>query len=1008
MGEAGIEATLSFPFFSLEYGNGVFLRRLPKNAKDLGGGIFRYEGKDWKLPEGEAALCLAGETISGRALLSLLRDSAASLIDNGPRLALEGERLTELSGCMEDSLSLRVELRKRHTDIPWLFVDGLAHHRLCGNVIYEVIDEATLAATLAEFDGGAVAKNGEVKVFLLKGENIPRFADRCARPVFLFADKNLKELLAEDSIFIGTDKISLVLGAVQSETGLPYALPLLRVRDRFFHAQEVSSRMDRDYLLFGSRWVRRKDIEAAGILPFCSFAGGEPIGKIRLKPEEFLLGGGKRLEGLFTGFFADTSLWIEKGKSEEIFVSHLEFLRTWGIPGGVAHNNRSEQAAYLAAWLKNIAANSARNDAQKILVLMEKNYYELYMIRHRHEFEAAFPESIVFYEELSAVTRRTGVLVLVGVEEVLVNEQIMAKIQGINAGTILGVFYDAGELFKGPAAARTRSLFGITAQPLATGGEQTFSITPFLIRNTGSRFSLPQYKFSPPDICRPPGLYSATPREIPQEVFTFTVNERFSNLAAAGLYSEMHLLRAEGKPFPFVPLRLLKGSLNPERMDEDERAFYLYWRSEFRKGNILKTSEDYIRIYARELCLFSESEDRVGNFLMLKALLECYSPIYGGINEFLPNWLLDYAVIYEMADILPLLAKFAGDACTEGGNAVNAVNVVNVVNALLADICIYFRLIKENNRIDFNDVRMLIPGEIAKSPFFRAENLNRFSHERAELAADITTAINAVDSYLRETFRIKLMEFFYPRRFQTERLEAFAGMERSGNSSYEASGPRFSKNPWLVSFLKSLFKYVEQCYKTRKKFDIKNRQGIAPHWKTIIDRALEGGLIPADADEPFTKNHKPQYAVPAFNMPRRVRLLETGIEKTRADSDAVRDMLTIEGPNIAHDKNLPQGGIKGFTKPVFEKTSDNITAQFIKKLDTICLGALKIITEGLNAKNSLTALALANNTMPDLLIDKINAVFHELSGDLLISIVDSRPEIQSEYRKELANYLEKT
>jgi hypothetical protein len=63
------------------------------------------------------------------------------------------------------------------------------------------------------------------------------------------------------------------------------------------------------------------------------------------------------------------------------------------------------------------------------------------------------------------------------------------------------------------------------------------------------------------------------------------------------------------------------------------------------------------------------------------------------------------------------------------------------------------------------------------------------------------------------------------------------------------------------------------------------------------------------------------------------------------------------------------------------------------------------MTGGPVPPRELENLARKNNTMPELLIDRINSAFLEETGDLLIEIVDEKPIIQSEYRQELLKLL---
>jgi hypothetical protein len=1020
---------LDFPFFTLEYRNGFFARLIPAGVRDMGGGLFALKGKTWKLPGGAPAAALAKDTVKGRPLLSLLKRGPESLIKNGPRLAedAEGERLTELvlaggrgrafpaAGAVGAG-PLYMEMRLRAEEAEWLPLTGLPRHRLYRNVVYEVIDETALA----EF-----AEPRGCRRYALKGEDIPRFADSHGRMIFQFGDQKLKERLAEDSVFVNRERLSLILGALREQgrggTGEAWAAPLLRYGGRRFSVEEVSLRMNRDYILLEDQWVRREDLLAAGLFPLCSWAGGAAIEKIKLKPGELLRRGGGRFAGRFSGMEADTTLWLERGDKEAVFHAHLEFLRAWGLSGGALVRGHREHAAFLASALARLASCGCN-----ALALMERRYHDLYLSPFLPEIQAAqislpgtdksrsAPLRVAFYEELplSPAERRNaaGILLLVEPEEALPQNGILAHLQSVRAEITLGIFSDTRELFRGPAAAKARNLFGVTEAELE----------PYLIRDAARPLSLPRFEFPPPRVFRPSD-FSAK-----QNPFNYSVEEKFAALPGPSLYSELALFNTGGPPARFIPLRLLKGSLDIERMDEDELAFFVYWRSEFRRGNIIKTGEGYIRIYARELCLFTGGEnDADTNFRELLKLWEYYRAVFDGLDGFLPRWLVDFAVLYEITDkAFPLLLPYARD-CND---------------PLLTDFYFHRRFIRENNSIGFADVALLIPKVIGESLFFEQEpssGTRRFPAESHLLAKDFENTVNAVDRYLREEFRLKLFEFFYPQVYDTENREAFPAMERAGHSSYIIEGLRFTKHPPLTGFLENLFRYTEYCFRLKNGLEMKGRTPpLGEVWKSAADSALgAAGAAPLFSNLPVpvlalheTGRAKPGGVSPSGDNPqtappaaggRQMKLLESRIAKLRVDSDAVRDLLKPEEEEQNSDTAVPpaRGEIPGgqderkrrcgplkAAKDAQAKSPDKAAMKgFLKGLDKTGRETLRIIAgEG---KTGLEDFARKNGTMPELLTDRINAAFLEQFADLLIDTVDEKPAIQSEYSEILKNLL---
>jgi hypothetical protein len=283
---------IDFPFFYLNYSNGVFIRDILPGAEDPGGGIFRHKGSIYSLPEGLAADCLAQKEIRGRALLALARRSPHPLVAKGPVMAPPEKRLMGLdleipgagrrtSAGGEGALAIRL----RREIVPrkdWLPLEELSRYYLYNDEIYEIIDDETLDKLAAEYG------SGEGKL-ILRGEEIPRFADEKIRLIGCFGDRALKQKLSEDRLFIRAEELSLVLSAgvepgkgSRTIRGTP-ALAWGRDADcRHYDAAEVSAACDRDYVLLDERWARRNDIEKTGLNPLGRYAGGEPVESISI------------------------------------------------------------------------------------------------------------------------------------------------------------------------------------------------------------------------------------------------------------------------------------------------------------------------------------------------------------------------------------------------------------------------------------------------------------------------------------------------------------------------------------------------------------------------------------------------------------------------------------------------------------------------------------------------------------------------------------------------------
>ena len=840
---------LDLPFFTLEYHEGIFKRLIPNKAKDLGDGLFKWEGKLYRLPSGVNE-ALAQKTIQGRPLLSLLNRGKNPLIKEGPGLASGSEHLTELrlltqeetgasaSADITGSLTIEIHFPSGGPEnSQWLPLTGLPHHRYFKKIIWEIINKKTMEELIERWgekpnlQGTIKNRPGSNMRFVLKGRDIPHFVDEYGLLIFQFGDNELKTRLSADLVFADRGDLSLVLvGEKKDEKRL---LPFLEWKDQRYPAEEVSLHMTSEYIRLepvsgekpgekkdiettgqnpgsGRRWVRREDLQAAGIFPLCSFAGGMPIDKEGVEPEVFF-----RQSGLRPGNQLPAT-----------------------VPAADLHLTGEE--------------NSGQNS--KITILPPE------------------PE-------------------------------------------------------------------------------------------TGNRS------------------------------FKYSVNEKFSGLSGPSLYSELALLNTEGKPAPFVPLRLLKGSLNIERMDRNERSYYLYWRTEFRRGNLLESNESYIRIFARELCLFTGDEDSVTqNFSLMLKLWQQYRGTLGNLDNFLPRWLVDYMAVYEIRDFaLPLLLPFAKD----------------LNDPLLGDIYVYSRFIAENNAIDFSGIRYLLPKTAGEDLFLNNTQPHHYAFD--QLIKDFETAINAIDRYLRQEFKLNLFEFFCPPASSTEKREAFSGMERAGSSSYSVTGIRFSMHRPLLNFLENLFNYTEFLYRAKNSYVSVGKSAKKPPnpgepWKSIADTIL--------GQETGSRG----FSGPLSHY---IKLEKTNLKKIRTDADAVRELLSIEEEKPEKQQNgnfelfsktdlvQPSAPIKG-TIPQGGRHIHSALKHVLKSLTQAELEAIRIISSaGENPYSALEELARKHNTMPELIIDRINSAFLEQTGDLLIDMVDKKPQIHPEYHDEFTKAAER-
>jgi hypothetical protein len=1033
----GSAVPLAEPFFTLEYdpGTAAFRREIPANAEDLGDGLFRRDGKVFRLPGDSAGemKILRQKCIGGKDLLALVRRGYNPLIKAGPVPAERGDRLMELGllGGLPGPVSQgrktpgggkgknwgggfrEIRILFRMGNVPeeaWLPLEGLPNYRLRENRIYEIIPGDVLERFFPLESSG-----GGRSALTLRDEEIPAFADNHARLVYMFADKLLYSLLSQENLFVDPEKISLVLRCapvIERGVGAAAAEPALKYGDKLYSALALSRRFHQKYILLEDRWIRRESLEAAGIGPLGRFVNGESLSAFRVKPRDALLRGGDRLAGLWQGFEWARDNWVEGGGEEEIFFGHLEFLRHWGIPGGIISSDREKAARHLVRWLRFLAGEFEgevrREGAEDLfagaasaraLVLMAGSFGDKWLSKElplTGEGPLTVPPlscagaasvwdpyfrgvGLEFYRNLPRrprYGRRTpawDILVLLGAGEALqgeagFREDLFRELKAVPARLRLGVFFSSGEIFQGSKSRILKAFFGLKGE-LA-------EFEKYLIRETGDFLSLPlAYRYTPPLFLKPPRPWegavktAAMPKDKEKLSFDgetlvigggcFVAETKFQKINTPEYQEEQELFRREGEQRPFtVPSPEQDAAPDFRVLTEEEKNYFLYWRAEFRKGRVRETGRAYIRLYCRELILLMGGLSSRNAYAELMRLCESYGAIFPDLGRRFSQWLLDFAVLYNCAD---LYTPFPGD--TE----------------LCADLWLHRKYIEENHSPEFADFVSLVPEKIAAGPF-RAEG--------PLLDERVTGALAAVDGALRKGYGKRLLEFFYPLPPRKELVTAFEGLGGMGYSSYTAQWLSFSTHRPLANFLSSLTAWLEYRLMRETGFDA---AGPSPPldflWKYMAGLSEAGEGVPEELGK------------------RPLELEPERINRLREESDAVMEMLKTENTG----EEYPEAPSPLDPETSFGKTRsspggfqpEKEMAEFVASLDETSLAVLELICRG-GSRRELDALAREQGTMAALVIDEINECFMEIRGDLLIEdAVDEGPAIQAEYKDEV-------
>ena len=98
-----------------------------------------------------------------------------------------------------------------------------------------------------------------------------------------------------------------------------------------------------------------------------------------------------------------------------------------------------------------------------------------------------------------------------------------------------------------------------------------------------------------------------------------------------------------------------------EQMTVAQMSYYLYWRSEARKGNYLKTDINYLFLYVDEIINLPEKILPREGALILSRLWKTYRREFLYLDKYFGEWLCDYCLIHDVSPDWDVLRDFAGD-----------------------------------------------------------------------------------------------------------------------------------------------------------------------------------------------------------------------------------------------------------------------------------------------------------------------------------------------------------
>ncbi|MDR3343802.1 MAG: TerB N-terminal domain-containing protein [Treponema sp.] len=1003
------------PFFDYVYDvpSASFHRKLPPHTAPLSDGYFIQGDTILKLPdeglEEEVIPMLEQDLIQGGDII-MLAQAHTSLIRSRPFMAKPEERLMELQAMAKKGQQEVIITLKREPLPPEELqpLAGLDAYRMYRNTIYAIIPDAVVTELFADGDG-----------LIVKKEDIPGFVNTHTEILRTFGDKKTLRLLSPDKIFIPRENLSLVLWVapkVERGVGTAYAVPVVQYGKKRYTAQSISEQLEstgRPYVALDDKWVRTEILAALGIGELGCLIDGTPIRPMQLKAHEILNQGGDDLRGLWSGLEFENNPWVKAVDLDNGFHFHLNFLRTYGISGGIVAHHNVRSAELLAEYLAYLPTQMEHGT---VILLMREKYHKEYLKKKlRYPLPVAqtgagvsifSPEfqgiGICYYEKLAqsmaGAKARYDMLILVKPEELLLNEQknYYETIRAIDTRLRVGIIFNTTYLLKDATDAATNRLMEF----FNLRGKMK-KLVNHVFRDPDLSLALPQpYQFYYLNRRFPPVPFTVetmppiSHMDFPMKqentvVFggsRFVIRSPFSRPQGPDFEEEQQYFPKNGEQVPLIEFTISSDTdLRFSMLNKKRRDFFLYWRGEFRHGRMLEVPRNYIYIYALELIMVMGGGEPMDYFRELLRLWRSYRDKHPQLDYHLPRWLLDFAVLYQITDrAFPELLPYAQD-CES--------------NTVMQNIYLHKRYIEEDHPIRFADILGLLRFDPKKSGQDEEDSpVQGMSMEQEHrLEHPIEAALQGVDRYLRDHCGKKLFAFFYPSQAITYLFKGFPPMDHLGHAEYTGEWIDFYAHKPLREFFQRVSAYIE----FRLNQEGASQKGaqeprLEPLWKYLVDTELgfPGARLPA---------------APGLKT---IELEQDTLDQLRHESDAVRELLRIETDEALMPEPVPLVAAEGPGDPVLGDQPPRSLGDFLAGLDAVATETLRLLlgvrttqeTPPETVSGALHKLAQRHGTMPELLFDTINEQFQERFNDLLIDTMDEDPVILAEYEKDVKKY----
>jgi len=505
---------------------------------------------------------------------------------------------------------------------------------------------------------------------------------------------------------------------------------------------------------------------------------------------------------------------------------------------------------------------------------------------------------------------------------------------------------------------------------------------------------------------------------------------------------ERNALR-EGKTAAFVPFMSYWPTY--DSMNKAQQEWYFYWRSQIRKGNYLDTDLSYIFVLIYELLSGIGWQDPQEGYQKLMQLWAAYQKKFPSLDSYLTRWTFDftqqYNLEYRLSDV-DENPRLAPSVMTDILISQHAEDVPLKLNFSLIDALSDYSLVKSKFYKDGNQDLMheAIPRAIALADAALHKNkqkgiLDTYGPSRIKKQeyyafssalcpqANKKTYVTVKDYSTYPELRAYIKELVRYSENTLRELRGYKGRLRGVTIDEETA-------KLIVNFLKKEYgqQATQENEPTQKIVTLDfNKIKILIDDSDAVRKALE-------VEETNTPENKELYtdirevtAIYTAISPKARSLLDRLDKSTWECSAAQEDepliveinrlaerylgraLLVVEASKIiAEDdyrdeleyiyQNQPTTSFEKHGSKLFDSSVlSPEMKELVDALEPVQQKVLYVLITSENPQSDLEKIAEEANTMPQPLLDDINALALQQMGDIIVDAIDQKPQILDEY-----------